>query len=650
MNGKHDTPSGIRGAAYIRVSDGDKQDPERQREMIRAWVTNRGLTITRWYEDIRGRNPRDKAADREQFQLLMRDIEAGLVDWVVVDSQDRFGTSNQFEFGHYIHRMIQHDCQLWSVAQGLMSSTDDAAIFCTTVGNVTSTREQREKGQRAISSKRRYAALGEWQGGYVPYGYDVVCLDDATQKERWRVVILRMVPEQDIWNRVIVYPDGRQERCDGKDMFPKHQTWEKLRLAPTIIEERQRVVRDLFRQFASGSWTVRGMANRLNRAKVDPVVGLGWYNTRLKPMLQNPVYHVGQTVYGKNSHGRHAWYVGGEYLVPPKQKGKPKAGRRNKESDWVFPPAGTSLVEKDLWAEVQARLNSTKTTIKRGLRDDKLWLAGLVLCGHCGAKMTGSSQGGPNYRCTNYVKFGSENPHGCRLHRVRQEQLEERLGHYLAEVGPEMRLLLEGRQSVFVEDDRGLGDMVDRVRALRERIASAVGLEWDGESLIESTMLTLYRKQHAAEQPKVEHELRDAEAQLRNLILGMNRLPSSATAAIEVQQQLIHDADAKVRELRDRQERLDEQLTNAKTELLQVCRQISEAQQSIKGDDNRRKALTLRKVLEQIVCRFDHFDHKTRDPRATTKTVQRSTLKSVEFVPVQGRPQGFTTDNQPARG
>ena len=34
--------------------------------------------------------------------------------------------------------------------------------------------------------------------------------------------------------------------------------------------------------------------------------------------------------------------------------------------------------------------------------------------------MTGNGQDGPNYRCTTYVKFGKENPYGCKLHRVPQ--------------------------------------------------------------------------------------------------------------------------------------------------------------------------------------------------------------------------------------
>ena len=74
--------------------------------------------------------------------------------------------------------------------------------------------------------------------------------------------------------------------------------------------------------------------------------GEGWYHTRLKPMLANPVYYVGATVYNKNSHGEFCWRTGGKFIVPPKKKGKATTGRKNAEADWVFPPTTTAIVDQ----------------------------------------------------------------------------------------------------------------------------------------------------------------------------------------------------------------------------------------------------------------------------------------------------------------
>src|SRR5262245_4856695 len=140
-------PTGKRGAAYIRVSHGEKQNPERQREAIRSWAEKAGVSVNDWYEDIVGRNPRDLAEDREQFQRMLEDVKSGKWDWIVVDSQDRFGVKDQYEYGYFVHIFRQHDCELWGVGQGLLSSTDDAAVFVTTVGNQTSSKEQKEKAR-----------------------------------------------------------------------------------------------------------------------------------------------------------------------------------------------------------------------------------------------------------------------------------------------------------------------------------------------------------------------------------------------------------------------------------------------------------------------------------------------------------------------
>jgi DNA invertase Pin-like site-specific DNA recombinase len=171
-----DTPKGDRGAAYVRVSDGEKQDPQRQRETVKGWAQNRGLTISRFYEDIEGRNPRAKAERRAHFQRMLADVQAGKWDWIVVDSQERFGTKDGFEFGYFAHLLRMSNCQLWSVSQGHLTADDLATPILTSLHAGSSREELLKMGRRNVSGKRTKAANGEWQGGYVPYGYDVACV------------------------------------------------------------------------------------------------------------------------------------------------------------------------------------------------------------------------------------------------------------------------------------------------------------------------------------------------------------------------------------------------------------------------------------------------------------------------------------------
>jgi hypothetical protein len=632
--------------------------------MILRWAARHGKTISAWFMDVEGRNPRDMAFKRREFQRMIGQVQEGLWDWIAVDSQDRFGTANRNELGYYLHILTINDCELWSVdasqgKEGLLTSDDDATAFTTTVGSVTSRAALLEYGKRQVSGKRERAARAEWQGGYVPYGFDVSCLDNRTDNEVWRVVVKKMIPRKRIWERIVVFPDCRQERCDGENIFPRRQDWERLELAPSIIAERNEIVQGVFRLFASGAWTVRGLCQRLNQLHIDPVIGEGWYHTRLLPLLKNPVYYLGATVWGKKSHGKNAWYVGGEYLIPPKKRGKATTGRKNKVEDWVFPPAGTAIITKELFDEVQARLDG-RPEFKRGLRDERLWLAQMVICDRCGLKMSGWSQGGLSYYCTTYGKYGKANPTGCRLHKISQDVILSHVDRYLEEMGLDTKALvsIENKPALLGElvrrvdrQDECFMEVERQMRAYLKERGVAVG-DWEGASLP-----VLYRKYFDHERADLERQLADATAELRNLILNLSRIDPNRTQAIQIQNDLIAGLDQQVRELKDRLVPLDDKLEAAFWAVNVLDSAIQEAREAMSGDDARRKALALRKVVAEIRLSFRHYEHRCHDRRAKTASQPRSAIQTIEFVPVQGEPicyevgpHTLTAGNQPGPG
>src|SRR5204863_6345448 len=105
-------PTGSKLAEYIRVSS-DKQDTQRQRDANNGWAERHGLPILFHFEDSEGRNPRDQSAKRADFQALLKAVEAGKVDTVIVDAQDRFGTKDAFEWDKLISLLRDNDCELW---------------------------------------------------------------------------------------------------------------------------------------------------------------------------------------------------------------------------------------------------------------------------------------------------------------------------------------------------------------------------------------------------------------------------------------------------------------------------------------------------------------------------------------------------------
>lgn len=654
----NDKPKGTRTAGYIRVSREkatggraeEKASPEAQKATITAWCRKMGISVpTVWYMDVEGKNSRDAWETRPDFQRMVADAEAGMWDLIIVDSQERFG-AGQKAFNHYLYRLELGGCELWSVADGNLSGEDDGTVFKATVNNQTGTRELKKYGERQVSRKRILAAQGEWQGGYVPYGADVVCVG-SDGMEKFRVVVLKMVPKQDIYRRVRIWQDGRQERFDGRDRFPVKEQVDKFFLAPSIIGERVEAAKEMFELFASGAWTQRGLCKRLNQRGIDPVYGEGWYVSRLGPMLRNPFYYIGQTVWGKKSHGKNAWYVGGEYAIPPKVRGKAKTGRVNDQADWVFPiPSkaipSVAIVEKVTWDEVQEKLKPNSAR-KRGLRDPNLWLSGLVYCARCGEPMDGWTQATDkactySYVCRTYRKFGRENKTGCRLHRVNQRLLESLVARYLADVGPEVKLMLDSRQNpaLIRELDKRLGERGCEVlkvfREMQDFVESREILV-NGHGFDQlNGYLDMYQEIFERDRENMEVDLRAKEAELAGLFKKFEQIPEDAKVLQEMATKRLIAAEAEVRELRAKLTPLTNRLEAAYADLSKLNAEVDAAQEALPGDNARRKAEALRRAIRAVRLTFRHFDQVCRDRRSQAQAMPKSTLESVEFVPVLG--------------
>jgi site-specific DNA recombinase len=155
--------------AYLRCSS-DPQDTLRQREAIQR----SGLKIDQWLED---HESRDRADKRPDFQRLLRAVQAGQVDTIVVQALDRFGVRDAWELGKFFTILKDHDCRLLDASGKQLNADDDGSVICSTVGALTSSREQREKASRVLTGKLTLARKGQFLGGYCPYGCDVVAFD-----------------------------------------------------------------------------------------------------------------------------------------------------------------------------------------------------------------------------------------------------------------------------------------------------------------------------------------------------------------------------------------------------------------------------------------------------------------------------------------
>jgi len=104
----------------------------------------------------------------------------------------------------------------------------------------TSTKEQWDKSSRAHSKRISQANRGQYTGGPVPFGFDVVL--KPGDRVVWRYVVLGR------GKGLRINADGREESCGG---VPPHTKGEAMFLSPSIHGDRVKTARDVFRWFAT---------------------------------------------------------------------------------------------------------------------------------------------------------------------------------------------------------------------------------------------------------------------------------------------------------------------------------------------------------------------------------------------------------------
>ncbi len=635
-------------AAYVRVSS-DKQDTARQVKRIEAT----GLPIAFWFRDDTGKNPRDLPQKREAFQGMLKAVQAGLLGKIIVDRQDRFGVADAYQWGKFISLLREHGTTLVDADGRVLSADDDVSILTGTLGAITSTREQREKAHRNVTGKVAKAKEGEYQGGYPPYGFDVVCYG-ADGKEKWRTVYVGQ------YKRWKAYPNGKRERFDGKDNAPRKDPTDKLFIRPSIERNRIKVVRQVFDWYATEDVSPRQIATRLIELGVDSIYGRHWDKVRVREMLGNPAY-VGFPTWNKKGASRFVEYLDGQFREVTNRKG----GRKRAESDYVKPikPLYKPLVPPKIWEKVQAKLKSSseqaRSVAKHAPDTAELYLRPFVVCGHCGKPMhatMGRTTKGlwPSYFCSTYNRLGPRNPLGCHCHRVRHSVLEAIVKAYLAETAPKVAQLLEATDT---GDLRAARPLLESLAAAEKEyhkmtfdIIDFIDKHGDvpeaglpGETIV--SFGEAYGVLYERFRPGMEAAIAEKEAALDKMLDEFRGLTPKLKRRLNERMEAVQaEIDALRKQLVDLREpwgSLREQLVVRRAALDRAAKVLG------KEKAGREKAEALRGVISQVVCHFRHTSTKE------AKHNGKSYLDRVEIIPISGENRSFPVvinGNMPGRG
>lgn len=357
-------------ALYCRISreDGDRPESDsivNQRRLLAEYA--RARPELRVYDIYTDDGYTGVSFDRPDFQRMLRDIEAGRVDCVVVKDLSRFGR-DYIEAGRYLERWFpERGARFVAVTDGIDSSRGayDLTVPLKNLFNAQYARDISVKVKSALHTKQR---RGEFIGAFPCYGY----LKDPAN--RGRLVVDPAAAE--VVRRIFaLYEEGH-----GKLGIAKILNGEGI----PCPSEYKRLCGERYRN-----------ASRLERTTY-------WTYATVHRILQCETY-IGNLEQGRDERVR----IHG-------------AAKRKQRADWVV-VQGTHepIVSREQWDRVQALLRGSARapdfTAKVSL------FAGFLKCGDCGRALVKTRRGGETcYICGSYKRYG---PGVCTRHEVPEAAL-----------------------------------------------------------------------------------------------------------------------------------------------------------------------------------------------------------------------------------
>lgn len=428
-------------AVYLRRSK-DEQDATRQINAVGTVLVDNNWHVPEalWFSEAGSRH---HSSRRQDFQSLLSLIEKGAVKTVVVESQDRWGTSGYKEYFHLLHVLGQHRARLISAKEGDLTKGDIATDAMAFFNAYASSAEQRKIAARNLEQKIGFARNeGRWLGGVPPYGYDKACFNEDG-KLLW---ILRYHDKQ-TWTQLV-----GDKSDDGKGPGPrkaKKSEWYGLVLS---TPDRVQAVQNIFLLWTDTAISLRGIANHLNSLGLR-CNGKAFTGILIKQILTHPVY-VGNYTYNRTTYAAFRECKNGNFVDVQPEQLHPIHNTRSKEQhtpeDWIVKEDHyPAIVDADTFHKAQAKL---QTRVKTDLapRNDEHFFKGLLYCGHCGQRLLPKKDGKRNkveYICSSYLYRTSNqvSKSDCARFAVPHVEAVRIVGDYLTDHEERPSQTLEGQ-------------------------------------------------------------------------------------------------------------------------------------------------------------------------------------------------------------
>ena len=160
---------------YTRVSTSMQVEGyslDAQKDKLRKYAEYQEMSIVGEYSD-EGKSGKS-VEGRPQFKQMLADIESGKdnVDYVLVFKLSRFGR-NAADVLSSLQKMQDYGVNLICVEDGIDSSKDAGKLMISVLSAVAEIERENILVQ-TMEGRRQKAREGKWNGGFAPYGYQLV--------------------------------------------------------------------------------------------------------------------------------------------------------------------------------------------------------------------------------------------------------------------------------------------------------------------------------------------------------------------------------------------------------------------------------------------------------------------------------------------
>ena len=160
---------------YTRVSTSMQVDGyslDAQKDKLRKYAEYQEMSIVGEYSD-EGKSGKS-VEGRPQFKQMLADVESGKdnVDYVLVFKLSRFGR-NAADVLSSLQKMQDYGVNLICVEDGIDSSKDAGKLMISVLSAVAEIERENILVQ-TMEGRRQKAREGRWNGGFAPYGYQLV--------------------------------------------------------------------------------------------------------------------------------------------------------------------------------------------------------------------------------------------------------------------------------------------------------------------------------------------------------------------------------------------------------------------------------------------------------------------------------------------